>query len=71
MYIANTQVITSEGTFAKGETVKGLTEADITRMLAGGYITEKEEPKVETKDDTKKANKGKQAAKEHNSEEVE
>ncbi len=68
MFIANTQVVTNSGIFAIGETVTGLTEADATRMLAGGYITEKAEPKPTGKQD--KPKKGKQD-KEHNSDEVE
>lgn len=71
MYIANTQIITSDGTFAIGEAVTGLTEADIKRMLDHGYITKKDEPKPEPKDEGKKGkSKGsKQAEKEDSNEE--
>ncbi|MBO5630990.1 MAG: hypothetical protein J5965_18125 [Aeriscardovia sp.] len=71
MYIANTQIITSDGTFAIGEAVTGLTEADIKRMLNHGYITEKDEPKPEPKDEGKKGKSkgGKQVEKEIDSNE--
>lgn len=38
MYIAQTTIETAAGTFRAGEAVKGLSEGDVRRMSADGYI---------------------------------
>ena len=49
MYIAQTTIETSEGVFRAGETVRGLSQNDVRRMAAAGYITgsAEKEPEAE------------------------